>query len=97
MKSHHLHRFVVFCLVLFAERCGCTPLKAKVKLRKTIKTAEVHRQSQMLRFPVELENSCQSSGSKFYSWTVSKIDKETGLFGPLLKLGKKKGSFYLYV
>ncbi|XP_022803093.1 sperm receptor for egg jelly-like [Stylophora pistillata] len=77
----------------FPKRCGCTPLRVRIKLRKTMKTAEEYRLSQMLRFPVELENSCQSSGSKFYSWTVSKIDKETGLFGPLLEFGKKDRFF----
>lgn len=40
--------------------------------------------------PLKLEHSCQPTSTIIYSWKLSKIDQETGLFGPLQPFGRKK-------
>lgn len=40
--------------------------------------------------PLKLEHSCQPTSTILYSWKLSKIDQETGLFGPLQPFGRKK-------
>ena len=43
-----------------------------------------------MRLPLQLEHSCQPTTAIVYSWKLSKIDQETGLFGPLQPFGRKK-------
>ena len=45
--------------------------------------------SKMMKLPLQLERSCQPTTTILYSWKFSKIDKETGLFGPLQPFGRK--------
>jgi len=43
-----------------------------------------------MRLPLQLDHSCQPTTTILYSWKFSKIDTETGLFGPLQPFGRKK-------
>lgn len=77
--------------LLFTERCGCAPPKASLKLGKMMKDAkEIYLSKIFMRLPLQLEHSCQPTTTILYSWKFSKIDQETGLFGPLQPFGRKK-------
>lgn len=78
-------------LILFAERCGCAPPKASLRLGKVMTDAREFFLSKIfMRLPLQLEHSCQPTTTILYSWKLSKIDKETGLFGPMQAWGRKK-------
>lgn len=75
---------------LFTDRCGCAPPKASLRLGKMMKDANDIFLSKMFRLPLQLEHSCPPSTTILYYWRLSKIDQETGLFGPLQPFGRKK-------
>ncbi|XP_078350860.1 sperm receptor for egg jelly-like [Oculina patagonica] len=75
----------------YPKRCKCPPPKATLKLSKRMKNAEELFLSKIfMRLPLQLEHSCPPTTAIVYSWKLSKIDKETGFFGPLLEWGRKK-------
>ena len=51
---------------------------------------EIYLSKIFMRLPLQLEHLCPPSTTILYSWQFSKIDRETGLFGPLLPFGRKK-------
>ena len=75
---------------LFTERCGCAPPKASLRLGKMMKDANKTFFSKIMRLPLQLEHSCPPTTTVLYSWKLSKIDQETGLFGPLQPSGRKE-------
>ena len=51
---------------------------------------EIFLSKMLMKLPLKLEHSCQPTSTILYSWKFSKIDQETGLFGPLQPFGRKK-------
>lgn len=51
---------------------------------------EIFLSKMLMMLPLKLEHSCQPTTTILYSWKLSKIDQETGLFGPLQPFGRKK-------
>jgi len=51
---------------------------------------EIFLSKTFMILPLKLEHSCQPTSTILYSWKLSKIDQETGLFGPLQLFGRKK-------
>lgn len=51
---------------------------------------EIFLSKMFMMLPLKLEHSCQPTTTILYSWKLSKIDQETGLFGPLQPFDRKK-------
>ena len=52
--------------------------------------------SKKMRLPLQLEHSCPPTTTLLYFWKLSKIDQETGLFGPLQPIGRKETVILLF-
>ena len=51
---------------------------------------EIFLSKRIVKLPLHLKHSCQPKTTILYSWKFSKLDKETGLFGPLQPFGRRK-------
>lgn len=69
---------------IFADRCSCAPPSVELRLSKTTKEAENIWISKLLSKSAYVKDSCPGRENIIYEWGLSRIDQETGYFGPFM-------------
>lgn len=75
---------------IFADRCSCAPPSVKLRLSKTTKEAEKIWISKLLSKSAYVKDSCPGRENLIYEWRLSRIDQETGYFGPFMSFPRKR-------
>ena len=75
---------------IFADRCSCAPPSVKLRLSKTTKEAEKIWISKLLSKSAYVKDSCPGRENLIYEWRLSRIDQETGYFGPFMSFPRFK-------